>query len=328
MTTPNSDASLAPWEEAPTSSSSAVHSDVAGNDSFAKFSPREDIGDDVNDDAPVPPEKEPLIDEIASEFVGFWNVIVSKTNWEKGKVIHSWRMKMMEAGLPRRVYSDEAIANRISNVSPQHIGRLRRVYERFGDRETLPNLYWSHYQAALDWDDADKWLQKASEKKLSVAQTRMERWEKMGAKLQHKPKDEDIVVSERDEDVNPYNDSNADMIVDDSPVMPGRSEIAGADDEDKKSKKKKESKTKQESELGVYAGNAEPWEGDSEPSRTPEVLDAIGKLDELPDDLMEALELLKLAIISHKLAGWDDVKPIQIAAYLSEFKRLLISEEK
>ncbi len=325
MTARKIDASIAPWEDAPSDS----ETDVAVYDDFSQFNPPESF-DENGDDEPLSPDKEPLIDEIASEFVGFWNVLVSKTNWEKGKVIHSWRMKLVEAGMPRRVYSDDAIAQRIGNVTPQHVGRLRRVYERFGDAETLPNLYWSHYQAALDWDDADDWLQKASDEKISVAQMRFARWEKTGAKLQLKPKDEDIVVAEKDEDVNPYNDSDADLTGAIPPLGPGRSEMfdSDADEEEKKPKKKKDARIQQESELGEFAGDAEPWEGSVEPIRTPEVLDAIGKLDDLPDDLMEALESLKLAIISHKLAGWDDVKPIQIAAYLSEFKRLLVSEEK
>ncbi|MBR5757690.1 MAG: hypothetical protein IKX88_03730 [Thermoguttaceae bacterium] len=327
MTARKKDASTAPWEDAPTDS----ETNVAVYDDFSQFSPSESVDEDVADDELVTPEKETLIDQIASEFVGFWNVLVSKTNWEKGKVIHSWRMKLIEAGTPRRVYSDDAIAQRIGNVTPQHVGRLRRVYERFGEREPLPNLYWSHYQAALDWDDADAWLQQASDEKISVAQMRFARWEKTGAKPKLKPKDDDIVVAERDEDVNPYNDSDADLTGVSTPIGPGRSDMFDStvdDEEEKKPKKKKDARSRQESELGEFAGDVEPWEGNAEPIRTPEVLDAIGKLDELPVDLMEALESLKLAIISHKLAGWDDVKPIQIAAYLSEFKRLLVSEEK
>ena len=74
--------SVAPWEEA------EEVAPIAELSEFSDFTPPE-ASDGLDDDAPSPPEKEPLIDEIASEFVGFWNGLVSKTNWEKGKVVHS-----------------------------------------------------------------------------------------------------------------------------------------------------------------------------------------------------------------------------------------------
>lgn len=323
MTTSNT---TAPWEE-----TAAEEPAIVPFSEFEEYGAQDapNIDEYVDDDAPVPPEKEPLIDEIASEFVGFWNMLVSKTNWEKGKVIHSWRTKLQEAGMPRRIYSDDALAQRIGNVSPQHVGRLRRVYERFGDRKPLPNLYWSHYQAALDWEDADEWLSQASEEKTSVAQMRIARWEKTGAKLKHKPKEEDIVDAEKDEDVNPFNDSDA-ALDPETAITPGRATVSIDDDDDdeEKEKKSKKKKHKQTDELGEYGGETEPWENSTEVFGTPEVLDALAKLDDLPEDLAEAFETLKIAILSHKMTGWEEVKPKLIAAYLSEFKRLLVSEEK
>lgn len=357
MDSTNNDA--APWEDAPTSETTAPDlpeypefndaapdSDADDAAESAVFDASNDSNDADDENETVPPEKEPLIDEIASEFVAFWNVLVSRTNWEKGKVVHSWRTKLIEAGLPRRIYSDESIAQKIGNVSPQHVGRLRRVYERFGATAPLPNLYWSHYQAALDWDDADDWLKKASDEGLSVAQTRIARWEKYGAPPARKPKESEIVAAEPDEDVNPFNDSDADYTAfdagergefsgkanggrreyesDDDAISPEKTELGG----DEKSRKSKKSGA--DADLGEYAGDEEPWESDPAASRqtTADVLDAISKLDPLPDDLAEAFETLKVAILSQKLTGWSDVKPIQIAAYLSAMKRLLVSEEK
>lgn len=318
MSTSNS---VAPWDE----SGADEPTEIAAFSEFSDFNAPDAVAQYDAEDAPVPPEKEPLIDEIASEFIGFWNVLVSKTNWEKGRVVHSWRTKLIEAGMPRRIYSDESIAQRIGNVSPQHVGRLRRVFERFGSVEPLPNLFWSHYQAALDWDDADEWLQKASAEKLSVAQTRIARWEKNGAKLAHKPKPEDIVDSEKDEDVNPYNDSDA-ASEDETPITPGRASI-DVDDETEKKPKKKEKRNKQTDELGEYGGEEEPWEAAQETFTTPQVLEAIGNLEPLPQELAEAFEALKVAIMMNKIGGWTEVKPILVAQYLSELKRLLVSEE-
>ncbi len=347
--------SVPPWEDAPETSSpeypefdddaSSPFDDAAEQAVFDAAENADPNAESDADDAPVPPEKEPLIDEIASEFVGFWNRLVSQTNWEKGKVVHSWRTKLIEAGLPRRIYSDESIAQRLGNVSPQHVGRLRRVYERFGASEPLPNLFWSHYQAALDWDDADDWLRKASDEKLSVAQTRIARWEKYGAPPARKPKESEIVVEEPDADVNPFNDSDADFASfapsdddadyprsnggrreyesDDAPLSPERGEIGG--EQEKKTKKNKKG---DEVDLGEFEGDDEPWEAEPTRRSTADVLDGIAKLDPLPNDFAEAFESLKVAIMTRKLAAWDDVQPVQIAAYLSEIKRLLVSEDR
>ncbi|MBQ7029782.1 MAG: hypothetical protein IJN32_06020, partial [Thermoguttaceae bacterium] len=340
--------SVPPWEDAlETTSPEYPEFDGAASSSFDDEAAEQavfDGGVSDADDETVPPEKEPLIDEIASEFVGFWNRLVSQTNWEKGKVIHSWRTKLIEAGLPRQIYSDESIAQRIGNVSPQHVGRLRRVYERFGDSEPLPNLFWSHYQAALDWEDADDWLRQASDEKLSVAQTRVARWEKYGAPPARKPKESEIIVEEPDADVNPFNDSDADFGAYD-PTDPdadyprsngGRREYESGDDAisptegelGDKEKKAKKSKKDAEVDLGEFEGDDEPWE--SEPTRqsTADVLDGMSKLDPIPTDFAEAFEALKVAIMTRKLASWDDVQPVQIAAYLSATKRLLVSEDR
>ncbi|MBS7336504.1 MAG: hypothetical protein KIG81_01435 [Thermoguttaceae bacterium] len=308
--------SVAPWEEA------EEVAPIAELSEFSDFTPPE-ASDGLDDDAPIPPEKEPLIDEIASEFVGFWNVLVSKTNWEKGKVVHSWRTKLQEAGLPRRIYSDEAIAQRIGGVSPQHVGRLRRVYERCGAEPPLPNLYWSHYQAALDWDDADEWLQRASQEKLSVAQTRVARWEKYGPTLQTPPRDDADADVVEDEDVNPFDDSNA-------PISGKPTETTKEKDDDLEPKKaaKKKSKKDDSAALGEFSGETEPWETEDRPKiLTASVLSELGALDELPADLMEAIEALKVAILTRKVENWSDVTPVLVASYLSSLKKLLVAED-
>ena len=69
----------------------------------------------------------------------------------------------------------------MGGVTPQHVGRLRRVFERFGEtHDQYAGLYWSHFQAALDWPDAEMYLEGAVQNDWSVAQMRNERWEAMG----------------------------------------------------------------------------------------------------------------------------------------------------
>ncbi|MBQ8363621.1 MAG: hypothetical protein IJX36_06825, partial [Thermoguttaceae bacterium] len=160
-----------------------------------------------------------------------------------------------------------------------------------------------------------------------------------------KPKESEIVAEEPDADVNPFNDSDADFGAfdpsdsdadfprsnggrreyesGDETISPTEGELGG--DKEKKAKKGKKDA---EVDLGEFEGDDEPWE--SEPTRqsTADVLDGMSKLDPIPTDFAEAFEALKVAIMTRKLAAWDDVQPVQIAAYLSATKRLLVSEDR
>ncbi|MBR5414706.1 MAG: hypothetical protein IK105_02105 [Thermoguttaceae bacterium] len=290
-----------------------------------------DLSADASDSAePIPPEKAPLINEIAIEFIGFWNRLISQTNWEKGKVIYSWRTRLVEAGLPRSVYSDEAIAQRIGGISSQHVGRLRRVYEKFGADdapwrgEEYKSLYWSHFQAALDWDDAPRWLKKASVEALSVAQMRIARWEEYGAPADRKPKESDIVASEPDEDVNPRNDSQAEFL-DTVPVA-----LSEDKDEAKKSAAPEETPSPDDekpdnSALLESKGSDEPWTSPVAP--TGEILRAMGDFPALPDDLARPIAELKEAILNHKVSGWADVSQNDLVVWLGALRGLVLSRK-
>ena len=143
-------------------------------------------------------------DDSSQPFVGRWNHLVSTTNWEKGRIIAEWRQALIDADRPAREYSDEAWSRLVGFVTGQHAGRLRRVYERFGQTyEEYRGLYWSHFHAALDWDDAEMWLEGAVQSKWTVSQMRRQRWEATGAVESERPLDEEIVVAEVDEDVDP-----------------------------------------------------------------------------------------------------------------------------
>ena len=280
-----------------------------------------ELSADASDSAePIPPEKAPLINEIAIEFIGFWNRLISQTNWEKGKVIYSWRTRLVEAGLPRSVYSDEAIAQRIGGISSQHVGRLRRVYEKFGADaapwrgEEYKSLYWSHFQAALDWDDAPRWLKKASVEALSVAQMRIARWEEYGAPA--------IVASEPYEDVNPRNDSQAEFL-DTVPVA-----LSEEKDEAKKSAAPEETPSPDDekpenSALLEAKGSDEPWTSSVAP--TGEILRAMGDFPALPDDLARPIAELKEAILNHKVSGWADVSQNDLVVWLGALRGLALS---
>ena len=130
----------------------------------------------------MPPAENPVDRDGLNEYLGRWNRLVSTTNWEKGRIVAEWREALIEAGAPAAAYSDEAWSRRVGSVTPQHTGRLRRVYQRFASmREAYPGLYWSHFQAALDWDDAEMWLEGAVQNRWSISQMQGERSRTLGA---------------------------------------------------------------------------------------------------------------------------------------------------
>ena len=335
---------IPPWEDDFSESEMAVEGGSVAGTNAADVLP---VGEG---EEPIPPEKAPLIDEIAMECIGFWNRLVSQTNWEKGRVIQTWRTKLLEAGLPRSVYSDESIAKRIGNVSSQHVGRLRRVFERFGDdsvyRESdrFANLYWSHYQAALDWEDAEEWLEKASQEGLSIALMRIARWEKYGAPKSAKPKDSEIVDAEPDEDVNPMNDSDRTTfdVGAFGEIGDGSEKSGGGGGDGKGSDKpKKKSDGKEEdddaafdysgdseikSELERFRGEDAVW--NPEKKTTGELLRSYSELTPIPNDLAEPFEALKVAILEHKLSGWETVPREDILKRLAALRAVVLANDE
>ena len=261
-------------------------------------------------------EDSQLIDELSVDSIGRWNRLVSRTNWEKGEVIHRWRTQLKGAGLPNSSYSDESWSRRVGNVSPQHVGRLRRVFERFGAAsEQYPALYWSHFQAALDWDDAEMWLEGANLGQWSVAIMRIKRWETLGAPADMKPKDKDIILSELDEDVNPYNDSQAILEGSESRIEPAQRSSGNTDSDDIPF------------DLDNKPGKKGKKTDDSETLTTGEALTKLNTVKELPSDLSEAFDQLKIAILNHKLSGWKEVDQQAVLTCLTALRTVVLARE-
>jgi hypothetical protein len=158
----------------------------------------------VLDPATVASSDEERLENASSPFVASWNRLVSTTNWEKGQIIGQWREALIASGAEPTDYSDETWARRVGGVTGQHIRRLRRVFDRFGQvHQQYEGLYWSHFHAALDWDDAELWLEGAVQSGWSVSQMRRQRWDAMGALPDQQPSDQQIVVADTDEDCDP-----------------------------------------------------------------------------------------------------------------------------
>ena len=256
------------------------------------------------------------IEETSTEFLGRWNRLVSTTNWEKGRIIAEWRQRLIESEAPAQTYSDEAWSRTVGNVSGQHAGRLRRAWDRFGQNyEQFEGLYWSHFQAALDWDDAEMYLEGAVQSGWSVAQMRDQRWEAMGSPADEEPREQDVVDAELDEDAPPVDavdmDDPADRV--DASEDPGQ--VAGT-----------EFNPDEVAEGAPFDDSPEPAdESDSAEPTAP--VRPFEDLPPLPDDLNEAFEALKIAIVSHKLSEWQEVSADDVRAHLDAVKVLTTTEQ-
>lgn len=276
----------------------------------------EQVAPDAADLSAQPDSAE--VEETSLEYVGRWNRLVSTTNWEKGRIISQWRRQLMEAGAAPQAYTDEAWSRRAGNVSPQHVGRLRRVHEQFGEAyEEYAGLFWSHFQAGLDWHDAEMWLEGAVQNGWTVAQMRTRRWETLGSPAGEEPNPEDVVDAELDEDVDPTTDEiEADSEPESVEASMGVVEALHSEDavlDDAHDAEAPDASAPSAGEtLAAEAPAAEPFR-------------PFENLSALPEDLAEALQAFKLAIVKHKLSGWEAISCDQVLASLDALKQLALA---
>ncbi len=253
------------------------------------------------------------MEETSAEFVGRWSRLVSTTNWEKGRIICEWRQTLAEAGAPARSYTDDAWSRRAGGVTPQHVGRLRRVYRKFGEsHQQYDGLYWSHFQAAVDWPDAEMWLEGAVQNRWSVSEMRQQRWEAIGAPPDKKPRDEDIVVAELDEDFAAVDEESIPQTIAESLGIV-RDEDALAD---------RESST---STAGTEPHEIVDGADSVSDVATAEPVRPFETLPDLPPDVAEAFESFKLAILRHKVSGWEEISPEIMLAVLDALGQLVLA---
>ncbi|MBX7165056.1 MAG: hypothetical protein K1X74_01785 [Pirellulales bacterium] len=256
-----------------------------------------------------------LVETTSDLFVGEWQRLVSTTNWEKGRIIQEWRQALIESGASVQVYSDEAWARRVGGVTSQHVGRLRRVHERFAaTRAQYPALYWSHFQAALDWHDAELWLEGARLEGWSVADMRAQRFDAHGAVADREP----LAPAEEAET---YGDETAADASSAAESAPGDSSTAT-------------SHAEEDFMSGGHSTDGETTDSDDEvPWETAAVAPAgdhegptgvpVTGFSNLPDDLLEAFEGCKLAIVRHRLSGWSEVSPELVLGALDSLADLV-----
>jgi hypothetical protein len=260
-----------------------------------------------------------LVESTSAHYLGHWNRLVSTTNWEKGRIISEWRLQLMGAGAPSHIYSDEAWSRRVGNVSSQHVGRLRRVYEQFGQcYQQYDGLYWSHFLAALDWeDDAEMWLEGAVQNSWSVSQMRKARWETLGAIPGQEPQDSEIAAEEPDADV--------DVVEEPTPVASAGSldVVTDPGEEEEATDASATDEVQDEAPFDSDASNDVQEPSDSTASMAP--VRPFENLPRLPDDLQEAFESFKLAILAHKLTNWQEISRDDVLATLEALKQLALA---
>jgi hypothetical protein len=260
-----------------------------------------------------------VVEETSQPYIGRWHRLVSTTNWEKGRIIHEWRSALIAARAPAVEHSDEAWARTVGGVSGQHVGRLRRVYDRFGQvSDQFEGLFWSHFQSAVDWDDAEMWLEGAVQNGWSVSVMRQQRWQTLGAIQDHglsgeNDDDEDVASGFEGDDSEPASSS---------PVAMDASKNLDVEYSDARSPAGPD--------FGDDEGFAEPrGSAGLEPRdfEDPNVADVrpFENLPELPDDLLEEFESMKLAILRHKTGNWQQVSPGSVLANLDALKTLVIA---
>lgn len=255
-------------------------------------------------------------EETSLEFLGQWHRLVSTTNWEKGRIICAWRQALIDSGASWQEYSDEAWSRRVSNVSSQHVGRLRRVYEQFGQqRETYPGLYWSHFQAAIDWPDAEMWLEGALQSDWSISEMRRQRAETLG--LAAAEQTEPVAEAETDEDYSPAEGQVVDVHEPGtgSTGSQGAAHSSGPNFADGRDFGDESQAVATETAEEAVSLAAEPA-----PAVRP-----FEQLPDLPADVSEAFESFKLAILHHKLAGWSEIGCRDLVAALESLKQLALA---
>jgi hypothetical protein len=249
--------------------------------------------------------------EASQPFVGRWSRLISTTNWEKGRIIVDWRESLVAQEVPVSEYSDEAWSQLVGGVTGQHVGRLRRVYQRFGQqKDSFSGLYWSHFQAAIDWNDAEMWLEGAHHSGWSVASMREKRWETLGKLDSDRPRPSDVVTSETDEDAEPARGHSA-------PVTGEYSEVSGPRAEGPDFGDESSDYARGEGSVGT------DWMADS-PSAVPaELVRPFENLPDLPSDLADAFDAMKLAILHHKRDNWQAISAADVLHALDALKSLV-----
>jgi hypothetical protein len=267
----------------------------------------------VSSDATTVAELDPKSQMVTEPFVGQWNTLISQTNWEKGKIISEWRSALIESGSLPNSFSDETWCKQVGAVTSQHVGRLRRVFERFGQSYTsFPGLYWSHFLAGIDWDDAELWLEGAMRSKWSISAMRKMRWEASGEDPKNAPRDEELITSVVDDD---YDALTAEADEESDREKKDRIEASGplaegpdfGDEDD-------DPTTASRGDQGDSGVETDSFDASKD------MTNPFAGLPSLPPDIADAMEQFKLSIVRHRASQWADISQKNLLDVLEALK--------
>ncbi len=109
---------------------------------------------------------QPLADASEPELVRTAQTAVSRCNWVVGRCAAEWTRRYSRG----RTDADFA---QLVGLSADQVYQRRRVWETFGDVvESYASLKWSHFYAAVAWDDAPECLQWAEDNESTVSEMR------------------------------------------------------------------------------------------------------------------------------------------------------------
>jgi hypothetical protein len=259
--------------------------------------------------------------DAAGRFVGQWNRLVSTTNWEKGRIICQWRDALVAGGAGVTDYSDEVWSQLVGGVTSQHVGRLRRVFQRFGEVfDQFEGLYWSHFQASLDWEDAEMWLEGAIHNGWSVSQMRGKRWETVGKPGESMPVDD--ATAEEAVDEAPWLGDEAEDAESEEAATSESAEVKSPEGAAKRVRDEDADDTDDEPTASTSSSSP----GRESPKTSAKSRSRLGvEVDELPEDLADAFEQFKLAIIAQRRLSWSETTPEAVLECLDALRELTLA---
>jgi hypothetical protein len=150
---------------------------------------------------------------------------------------------------------------------------------------------------------------------------RAKRWEAHGAPEELKPREEEIMLTEMDEGAE---------VADDwvTPATATTASVRDPDDASAIENDDSQSKSEDASSPAKRTKAQDPTGETHEPAKLARKR-PFANLPDLPDDVAEAFEQFKLAILAHKMTDWSDISRDDLLASLDALKELaLISGDR
>jgi len=125
------------------------------------------------------------VQETEEELISKAQSAVSQSNWVVGECADKWTRRYARG----RGDGDFAV---LLGLTADQVFQRRRVWQTFADvYQSYPSLKWSHFYAALTWDDAPECLQWADENQATVAEMKAWRRALRGEELKSESQTDD-----------------------------------------------------------------------------------------------------------------------------------------